>query len=58
MKFIHCFSEDLKGELLKSGFRLVSDLNGLFIFENNSKLRFDFNSVDRKSFIFTDKMIF
>lgn len=57
MKFIHCFSGELKNKLLQSGFRLLSENNGLFIFENNASLKFDFNGMDRSQFVFSNKYI-
>ena len=58
MKFIHCFTEDLKNKLLQSGFELLVETNGLFIFENNNKLKFNFGELDKKQFIFSNKMTF
>ena len=58
MKFIHCFSRELKNKLLDNGYKLVSDNNGLYIFENSTKLRFDFNAIDKKQFVLTNKLIF
>lgn len=58
MKFIHCFTEDLKNKLLQSGFELLVETNGLFIFENNNKLKFNFSELDKKQFIFSNKMTF
>lgn len=58
MKFVHCFSQDLKDKLLNKGYKLVSDNNGRYIFENNGKLKFDFDDIDRKQFIITNKLTF
>jgi len=58
LKFIHCFTEDLKNKLLQSGFELLVETNGLFIFENNNKLKFNFSELDKKQFIFSNKMTF
>jgi len=58
IKFIHCFSEELKNKLLKNGFKLLSKKNGFFIFENPPTLSFNFNQIDKKQFTFSNKMIF
>jgi hypothetical protein len=58
VKFIHCFSQELKNKLLKSGFKLLISNNNLYIFENSPTLLFNFNQVDKKQFIFSNKMIF
>lgn len=56
MKFIHCFSPELKNKLIQNGFKLVSENNNLFIFENNIKLTFDFNKLDRNQFMFSNTL--
>jgi hypothetical protein len=57
VKFIHCFTKELKNKLLQSGYKLLSENNGFFIFENNPILTFNFNEVDKKQFVFSNKMI-
>ena len=58
MKFIHCFNQELKNKLLQNGFKLLVSTDSLFIFENSPSLSFDFNQLDKKQFIFSNKMIF
>ena len=58
IKFIHCFSEELKNVLLQNGFKLLSKNNSFFIFENSPTLSFNFNQIDKKQFIFSNKMTF
>lgn len=58
MKFIHCFNQELKNKLLQNGFKLLVSTDSLFIFENSSSISFDFNQLDKKQFIFSNKMIF
>jgi hypothetical protein len=58
VKFIHCFNEELKNKLLQNGFKLLVSTDSLFIFENSPSLLFDFNQLDKKQFIFSNKMIF
>jgi len=58
MNFIHCFSQELKNKLLKNGFKIVMQNNNLTIFENNKFLNFNFNQLDKKQFIFSNKMTF
>jgi len=58
LKFIHCFSKELKNKLLQKGFKLLSQNNGFFIFENSPTITFDFKQIDKKQFVFSNKMIF
>ena len=58
MNFIHCFSQELKNKLLKDGFKIVMENNRFSIFENNQSLNFNFNQLDKKQFIFSNKMTF
>ncbi len=58
MKFIYCFNEQLKNQLLKNGFKLLVSTNGFFVFENSLSLNFDFNQLDKQHFTFSNKMIF
>jgi len=58
MNFIHCFNLELKNKLLKDGFKLLSENNRFSIFENNQSLNFNFNQIDKKQFVFSNKMIF
>lgn len=56
-KFIYCFSQELKNELLQSGYPLVYTDNNISIFENSNTLKFNFDDTDKKQFIFSNKMI-
>jgi len=58
MNFIHCFSQELKNKLLKDGFKIIKQNNNFTIFENNQSLNFNFNQLDKKQFILTNKMTF
>jgi len=58
MNFIHCFNLELKNKLLKDGFKPLSENNRFSIFENNQSLNFNFNQIDKKQFVFSNKMIF
>jgi hypothetical protein len=58
VKFIHCFNEELKNKLIHNGFKLLVSANGFFIFENSPSLNFNFNQMDRKQFIFSNKLTF
>lgn len=58
MKFIHCFDENLKNQLLQNGYKLITSKNGVYIFENNSKVNFNFEQFDNSQFIFSNKMVF
>lgn len=58
MKFIHCFNEQLKNQLIQNGFKLLVSTNGFFIFENSPTSSFNFDKVDKSQFTFSNKMIF
>jgi len=58
MNFIHCFSQELKNKLLKDGFKLIKQNNNFYIFENNQSLNSNFNQIDKKHFVFSNKMTF
>jgi hypothetical protein len=57
VKFIHCFSQELKDELLKNGYPLLYSDNNVSIFENTSTIKFNFSKADQKQFMFSNKMI-
>lgn len=56
MKFIYVFDNDLKNELLNSGYNLLRESNGLFIFDNNN-MTFNFNEKEKSKYYFTNKLI-
>lgn len=58
MKFIHCFNQELKNKLLQKGYKLLSENDGIFIFENSSSKSFDFKEIDKTQFIFSNKLTF
>jgi len=58
MNFIHCFNLELKNKLLQNGYKLLGENNNFSIFENDQLLKFNFNQLDKKQFIFSNKMIF
>ena len=58
MKFIHCFTQELKNKLLKNGFKLLVENNSFSIFENDHLVKLNFDQIDKKQFIFSNKMVF
>lgn len=56
--FIYCIDKELKNKLIKKGFKLLKeDENGAtFIF--SEKVKFDFNTVDKTKFLFTNRLTF
>ena len=58
MKFIHVFTKELKDKLLLDGYKLLNKNNGIYIFENNKSLKFEFSELDKKQFIFSNTMTF
>lgn len=56
--FIYCIDEQLKEDLIKRGFKILKqDKNGT-IFALNKELKFDFSNVDKKKYLFTNKLTF
>lgn len=55
--FVHCFDDDLKNELVAKGYKLLKDVNGLSILAPN-QVKFDFSKVDKKKYIFSNKLTF
>lgn len=57
-KFIYTKNKQLKDELIKNGFKLLNEINGFFILENNPALKFNFGDIDKSQFITTNKLFF
>lgn len=55
MKFIHCFDSHTKQILLNKGYKLISENNGICIFENNKR---EFKEDEVKKCKLSDRMIF
>ena len=55
MKFIHCYDSQTKQKLLDDGYKLISESEGIYIFENN-KGEFKENEIQKCRF--SNKMIF
>jgi len=58
VKFIYCFSQELKTKLLKNGFKLLSENSNFSIFENNTKLYFNFDEIKKSEFTLSNTMTF
>jgi hypothetical protein len=58
VKFIHVFTQELKNKLLQNGFELLVETNDFFIFKNNPTIKFNFGEIDKKQFVFSNKMTF
>ena len=56
--FIIVLSKDLKEKLLSQGFKMLSEDKdkSTFIFDKN--IKFNFNNVDKKDFLFSNKLTF
>lgn len=58
MNFIHVFSKELKNKLIQNGFNLISENNNFYIFENSPSVKFNFDELDKKQYMITNKMTF
>lgn len=56
--FIYVVDENMKKDLIKNGFKMLQeDDNGAF-FVFDKKIHYDFSSVDKTKFLFTNKLTF
>lgn len=56
--FIMCLDDNLKKKLISNGFKLLKDnkSQAIFLFDKNKQ--FNFESVDKKKFLFTNRLTF
>lgn len=57
-KFILVQDEKLANKLLSHGFNLISNISGMYTFENRIPNHFQFEDVDIKKLVYTDKLVF
>lgn len=57
-KFIIVQDENIANKLIVSGFRMVSKTNDTYTFMNMVPQCFDFEEVDIKKLVYTDRLVF
>lgn len=56
--FIYVLDDDLRTDLMVKGFKVIKEDNGGTLFALDKSIRFDFSEVDKKKFLFTNKLTF
>jgi len=57
-KFIIVQDENIANQLMMSGFQMVSKTNGIYTFINVIPQHFNFESIDIKKLVYTDRLVF
>lgn len=57
-KFIIVQDENIANQLMMSGFQMVSKTNGIYTFINAIPQHFNFESIDIKKLVYTDRLVF
>jgi len=57
-KFIYCFDEILKSQLLVKGYKLMSSNDKFSVFVNNTTLNFELNEINKEKYCFSNRMMF
>ena len=57
-KFIIVQDENTANTLLSSGFQVVSKANGMYTFMNAIPQHFNFEEIDIKKLVYTDRLVF
>lgn len=57
-KFIIVQDEDTANKLLTNGFQIVSKNNGIYTFMNAIPQHFNFEEIDIKKLVYTNKLVF
>lgn len=57
-KFIIVQDEDTANKLLSSGFQIVSKANGIYTFMNIIPQHFNFDEINIKKLVYTDRLVF
>jgi hypothetical protein len=55
-KFIIVQSEEVANKLMAYGFRVLSNINGVYTFLNENKGNFNFDNVDKGKIAFSDRI--
>ena len=57
-KFIIVKDADIANQLKNSGFNMLSETNGIYTFMNVIPQHFNFNEIDIKKLVYTDRLTF
>ena len=57
-KFIVVQDVDVANKLEMSGFQIVSKANGIYTFINKTPQHFNFEEIDIKKLVYTDRLVF
>lgn len=57
-KFIVVQDVDVANKLEMSGFQIVSKTNGIYTFMNTTPQHFNFEEIDIKKLVYTDRLVF
>ena len=57
-KFIIVRDENIADKLVSSGFQMISKNNGLYTFINAIPQHFNFEEIDIKKLVYTDRLVF
>jgi hypothetical protein len=57
-KFIIVQDADTANKLKLSGFQMVSEANGIYTFMNTIPQHFNFEEIDIKKLVYTDRLVF
>jgi hypothetical protein len=57
-KFIMTQDKSVCDKLIASGFCLLSDVCGTYTFANTSNVNFNFEEIDIKKLVYTNKLVF
>lgn len=56
--FIYVLDKDLRTDLMVKGFKVIKEDDNGVLFALDKTLKFDFSEVDKKKFLFTNKLTF
>lgn len=57
-KFIIVQDAETANRLVSSGFQIVSKTNGFYTFMNTTPQHFNFEEIDIKKLVYTDRLVF
>ena len=57
-KFIIVQDKNIANKLISSGFQMVSETNGMYTFMNAIPQHFNFEDIDIKKLVYTDRLVF
>lgn len=57
-KFVIVKDENIANKLVASGFQVISHINDMYTFMNIVPQHFNFEDIDIKKLVYTDKLVF